>query len=237
MTALMTDAPRTAAAVADEAADLSSVIQRRLVGLIVLLAGLFLMSLLLRHGGPSSEALPTVVIPLGGTNPGMARSTIVDALPDAPPTSSTQPAASAAPEPESLAATLPATEEVAEVVEREKPAPKPVAETPRAESVAAPKPPPVAKPTAPKPATAKPDTASSRWFVAVGAYKDPMAAKAIANRVKLAGFRSDVSPVTVNKDKLQRVRAGPFTSKAAAEAARATLIVEGLTKAVTVPEK
>ena len=81
-----------------------------------------------------------------------------------------------------------------------------------------------------KPADPKP--AAGPWFVVVGAYKDPLAAKAIANRAKLAGFNADVVSVRSGNEQLQRVRAGPFASVAEAESARATLIVEGLTKSV-----
>lgn len=72
----------------------------------------------------------------------------------------------------------------------------------------------------------------------VGAYKDPLATKAIANRVKLAGFRTETTTVTSSKgERLNRVSAGPFNKMEEAEAARAALIVEGLTKAVVTGEK
>jgi len=226
----MTDATHTADSSADDAGSLSTVIHRRLIGLIVLLAGLFLASLMLRNTAPSSEALPSVVIPLGNLGSGELRASPA-AEPDALEPASSEALTSATARAEAPAATLPAAEQSPAPVEREAvEKPKPRADT------AAPKPQAASKPTVPKPAVSKPE-AAARWFVGVGAYKDPMAAQAIANRVKLAGFKADVSAVTVNKDKLQRVRAGPFATKAAAESARVTLIVEGLTKAVTLSEK
>jgi len=230
----MTDATRSADLLADVAPDLSTVIQRRLVGLVVLLAGVFLLSLLLRNVAQSPEVLPSVVIPLGQAGSSESRSKL-----DAEPAGVVQQPESA----ESEASTLPSNSEVpsARLPEPQTPAAAALLKTPEKSkprvdatqqkpAVAA------AKPAPAKPAATKPE-ASARWFVAVGAYKDPMAAQAIANRVKLAGFKADVSAVTVNKDKLQRVRAGPFATKTAAESARVTLIVEGLTKAVTLSEK
>lgn len=232
----MTDAPHTATPPADDAADLGTVIQRRLVGLIVLLVGVFLVSLLLRNATPSSEALPSVVIPLG-SQAGIEPRTNPADEPEVPPAPRGETLASAAAPVEAPAATLPDTAEekpaAVEAAVAEKPKPKTQAVTPKASAADKPA---IAKPAAPKPSITRPD-GPARWFVAVGAYKDPMAAQAIANRVKLAGFKAEVSAVTVNKDKLQRVRAGPFASEIAAESARVTLIVEGLTKAVTLSEK
>lgn len=232
---LMTDATRSADPLADAAPDLSTVIQRRLVGLLVLLAGVFLLSLLLRNAAQSPEALPSVVIPLGVGGSGESRSSL-DAEPAAvasQPESAESEASTLPPGGrEATEASVPEPQESAAAVLPPVPAkkPKPRADPPPRQPAMA------AKPAAAKPAATKPE-AAARWFVAVGAYKDPMAAQAIANRVKLAGFKAEVSAVTVNKDKLQRVRAGPFATQAAAESARVTLIVEGLTKAVTLSEK
>ena len=130
------------------------------------------------------------------------------------------------------------------------PAPKPEPrEQPQAISKPAAAPKPVAPPAKPKPdkpavaASSKPPASAPkpsgppRWFVAVGSYKDPMAAQAIANRVKLAGFSVSTAPISSGAERLHRVRAGPFAARDEAESARVTLIVEGLTKAAIVSEK
>lgn len=204
----------------------TAIVQRRLVGLTVLLVVAFLISLLLRAGSGAPDELPSVVIPLNGSN------------------------AAADPAAASLAPTLDAPEPTAELSPAE-PSPTPTAQpavrvttAPKA-AVVAPKPPSpvpkpaaasIAKPAKPAPEPSKP-AAARRWVVIVGAYKDPMAAKAIANRIRLAGFKADTVPVTSAGERLNRVRAGPFSSKEEAESARVTLIVEGLTKAVLAVEK
>ena len=217
-------------------ADTRATVQRRLIGLAVLLLFFFLLSLLLRTGNGAPDALPSVVIPLGGdasataTTPSSGNAPTLD-VPE--PSSEGGPVATAPvtppPKPEPKPATSAVTAKPPVVA---KPAPaKPRIEKPQLAQIAKP-----VKPTVAAPATAKP-AAAPRWFVVVGAYKDPMAAQAIANRVRLAGLKADSVAVTSAGEKLNRVRAGPFVNKEAAESARATLIVEGLTKAVTVSEK
>lgn len=204
-----------------------SLIQQRLVGLAVLLGLAFLLSLLVSQGGRRAdrETLQPVVIPLGGgtTAPtDLAASAPEPEAPSldpvdapAPGSPAREPAASPSPPPPPAA--KPAPKPAAPKASPPPPAPKPAA--------AAPKAPPPAKPPAAKPA-------AGPWFVVVGAYKDPLAAKAIANRAQLAGFKAEVVPVKSGGEQLHRVRAGPFASTVDAESARATLIVEGLTKSV-----
>ena len=215
--------------------DLRAVVQRRLVGLAVLLVIVFLLSLLLRSRPDAPDALPSVVIPLGGEAATANAVSIADTAPtlDAvqPPPQSADVAVAASPsmpiEKRRLEPSSAATQEA-------KPS-SALVEKPRTEKPPAPK---TAKPVKPPPAlaAAKPTT-TPRWFVVVGAYKDPMAAQAIANRVKLAGLKVEILPVTASGQRFNRVRAGPFSKKADAESARVTLIVEGLTKAVTVGER
>lgn len=219
----MTDTPLAAA-------ELHVVVKRRLLGLFVLLLLAFALSLLLRTRAPAPDALPAIVIPLSGSTAVTAAAqgeSPAPVLGDQP-----EPALVAVPAPTRAAApSRPETSGSAKPVEAIKPAasastPKPVAEKPKPAQASKP-------PTA---APAKP-AGASRWFVAIGAYKDPMAAKAIANRVQLAGFKASTAAITSSGERLHRVRAGPFGNQADAESARVTLIVEGLTKATVVPEK
>lgn len=204
--------------------------KRRLVGLLVLLFFAFLLSLMLRSRPNAPDALPSVVISLNASG-------VSDvAAPASVPTLDV-------PEPEPIAAA--AAKPVARVADPEKREPptaatKPAVTVKPATPVAKPKPDKPTSAVISKPAatTAPPKpNGPSRWFVAVGAYKDPMAAQAIANRIKLAGFGTGTVAISNAGERLHRVRAGPFSSKVEAESARVTLIVEGLTKAVVVSEK
>lgn len=218
-----------------------AIVQRRLVGLAVLLSVVFLISLLLRGGSGRSEALPSVVIPLGGSN---ASVNPVESASSAPtldvPEPSTPPAASSAAPQESApaASAMTVTPPVATASKpSSKPEPKPTTK-PRAEKPTPadlPKPAKAAKPSALAEATAK--SQPSKTWVVVGSYKDPMAAQAIVNRIQRAGLKAGAVPVMVAGERLNRVRAGPFASKEDAESARVTLIVEGLTKSAIVTEK
>ncbi len=219
---------------ASSAPDLRAIVQRRLIGLAVLLLAVFLLSLLLRTRPAAPDALPSVVIPLGAGNVQPVPPEAAGPVPtlDVPEPSRPAAPAAVAPEPAPLAERTEAKPKPVEPVISSPPKPKPTVP-----AVATPKP-KVEKPPAPKPAAEKPKAAAApRWYVAVGAYKDPTAAQAIANRIKLSGFRADTVPVTTNGNRLNRVRAGPFASRAEAESARATLIVEGLTKSIIVGEK
>ncbi|MDO9451746.1 MAG: SPOR domain-containing protein [Stagnimonas sp.] len=211
--------------------DTRAIVHRRLVGLAVLLLVLFLLSLLLRTGNRSGDDLPSVVIALNssGATVDPVTSSMAPTL-DAPETEVTEQEAPAPSQAEPVAAA---------VVETPKPA-APVRPTPPPVTAAAkPREKPAAKPAAPAPlpSAAVKSADARRWFVVIGSYKDPMAAQAIANRVKLAGLKAAATPITAAGEKLHRVRAGPFASKDDAESARATLIVEGLTKATIVGEK
>ena len=207
----------------DLSPETAALVKRRLTGLVVLLLLAFLFGLL-QHDGAGDKAaqgLKSVVIPLNGDAPALIT-----------------PA-------ENMATTeLPATDEAA-VLPAEEPA---VATTPPAPIVKAPPPAPPAKPAAKVATPAKPKSSApaiaaikparpQRWFVVVGAFKDAAAASAIANRVKLAGFKVEATAITSAGARLTRVRAGPFSTVDKAESARATLIVEGLTKAAVVTEK
>ncbi|MDP3857336.1 MAG: SPOR domain-containing protein [Stagnimonas sp.] len=194
------------------------VLQRRLVGLLVLLLFVFLLSVLLRGLGQvktdQDEGLQTVVVPLGATE-----------LP-----------AAVAPEPASTAVeaepSVPRPDPLAAV---EEPAPT------------APLPPPTPTPTVispPKPAASRVPSAASppkpalaaRWYVVLGTFSDAGNAKALVMRVRQSGFRAEAVPMRTGAGTLSRVRAGPFRNEAEGQGARASLIVEGMTGAKLVKE-
>lgn len=199
--------------------DIRALVHRRLVGLVVLLLAAFLLSLLLRSRPKDPDALPSVVISLNPNNAATAPTLPPSEAPTLDAPEPTQPLAAAA----APAAAAPPVK----VSKAPAPTPVPAIEAPIKKA-----------PLKLEPAPAKPSvTEPQRWYVAAGAYKDPVAAKAIGNRVKLAGFKVDVAAVGNGGSRLNRVRAGPFATRAAAESARAALIVEGLTKSVVVTEK
>lgn len=202
--------------------DIRALVHRRLVGLMVLLLAAFLLSLLLRSRPQDPDALPSVVIPLNASSaataptlPPTAAPTLDAPEPERPSTAEATPAKPSASAPPVKISKIP------------EPTPTPAMEAPVKKA------PPKSAPAPIKPSAAAPQ----RWYVAAGAYKDPVAAKAIGNRIKLAGFKVDVAAVGSGGNRLNRVRAGPFATRAAAESARAALIVEGLTKSVVVAEK
>jgi len=218
---------------ADLAPDTRAIIQRRLIGLFVLLLLAFVLSLLLRVRPSASGAMPAVVIPLGtgtaATDPGLSANPV--------------PVLGDAVEPQPVPIERPGaqanfgTAKPSPSVKPPEVAAKPKTPPEKALAAAKPKPPSVPPEKAKAPAAAIKPATAVRWFVAVGSYKDPMAAQAIANRVKLSGFSAGSAAVNSGAERLHRVRAGPFATKADAESARATLIVEGLTKASVVSEK
>jgi cell division septation protein DedD len=196
----------------------AEIIKRRLLGLLVLLAVVFGLSVLLRGlGGPTADEskLQTVVVPLGGSElPAADTATIL-----------------AAPEPE---------EAVAEADAPTEPAP-PVAVAPAPISkpaASAPLPRPT-KPAAVTPKEKEKSVASTsesakkknRWYILLGSFSDAANARALAQRAKSAGFSVDVSRIQTGGSTLNRVRVGPFKNESEAQSARATLIVEGLTGA------
>lgn len=207
----------------DRSPETPALVKRRLTGLVVLLLLAFLFGLLQHNdaGDKAAQGLKSVVIPLHGD---------ASAL--------TAPAENAA------ATDLPAVDEAAVLPAEE----QATVATPPAPVARATLPPPPEKPVAktniptkskssvPAIPANKP-AAPQRWFVVVGAFKDAAAASAIANRVKLAGFKVETTVITATGARLTRVRAGPFNKADQAESARATLIVEGLTKAAVVTEK
>jgi len=220
-----------------------AIVQRRLVGLAVLLLFAFLLSLLLRGGSGGGAALPSVVIPLGGTRAAVDPAESIDTAPtlDVP---------AFAEMPRSEPSTVAAEKAAPELSQASpgKPAPvsKPATSKPVVPALPAPPKPRTEKPapagvekslkTAP-PAAAPVKPQPPRRWVVVGAYKDPMAAQAIVNRIQRAGLKAGSVGVMQAGERLLRVRAGPFATAEDAESARVTLIVDGLTKSTIVVEK
>ncbi len=117
------------------------------------------------------------------------------------------------------------------------PAPKPVpapaapAEPPKSEVAAAkPAAPPVAKPPPAKPEPAKP-AGKERWSVQVGSYAALENARTAEGKLKAAGLPTQFGPVDTSKGVLYRVRVGPLSDEAAAQAARAKAVQLGFAQA------
>ena len=66
------------------------------------------------------------------------------------------------------------------------------------------------------------------WVVSLDAFSDAKNVKLLRAKLSAAGVKSYTEPVKTSKGELTRVRAGPFTSKEAAEKARAKLEAMGL---------
>jgi DedD protein len=66
------------------------------------------------------------------------------------------------------------------------------------------------------------------WVVSLDAFSDMKNVKLLRAKLSAAGVKSYTEPVKTSKGELTRVRAGPFTSKEAAEKARAKLETMGL---------
>jgi len=201
--------------------DTAALVKRRLTGLMVLLLLVFLLGLLQhRQNETLALGLKSIVITLDGNAPASAVPTPMPA------------------EEEVAAVVVPDTDE-APLLPVEPPLHK-VAETPvepvPEKSVA--KAPVSDKPKLTEATKPKPKPAiAPRWYVAVGAFKDEASARAVGQRVRQAGFKVETRPILSTGVRLKRVLAGPFNTADGAETARATLIVEGLTKAAVVAEK
>lgn len=201
----------------------ADLIKRRLVGLLVLLALVFSLSVLLRGlGSPSVDesGLQTVVVPLTGGDAPAADTAAVLAAPE-PEAVAEEPAPTESPT-ESISEAAQPTSSVPQV-----PTVKPARPTPAAAAPSAAESKPAKKPSVPTPETGK----KQRWFIVLGSFSDAANARALAQRAKAAGFSTDISRIQSGGTSLNRVRVGPFKNEAEAQSARATLIVEGLTGA------
>lgn len=104
-----------------------------------------------------------------------------------------------------------------------KPEPKPAAkpdaksaETLRAEQI-------LAGGDAPKAETPKSDSVNGQWVLQLGAYAEQGNVKVLQGKIKELGYPSYTEKVSTPQGERIRVRAGPFSSKAAAEKAQSRL--------------
>lgn len=123
--------------------------------------------------------------------------------------------------------------------EQVKPEPvKPLAAPPKTEAPVAPaKPAEAPKPVeAPKPAApaaapvapaSKPPASGGSWYVQIGGFADIGNARQAQDKVKAAGQSSVLAPIDTAKGTLYRVRAGPYASREAAQAAQDVLAGKG----------
>jgi len=85
----------------------------------------------------------------------------------------------------------------------------------------------------PAPATVSARAADSGFVVQLGAYADVKVAQELQSRLKAAGFAAYVERLDTSKEKLHRVRVGPYPSREAADAARVQLKAKGHSGIVT----
>lgn len=76
-------------------------------------------------------------------------------------------------------------------------------------------------------ATVSGKSADSGFVVQLGAYTDAMVAQELQARLKAAGFAAYVERIETSKEKLHRVRVGPYPSRDAADGVRAQLKAKG----------
>lgn len=244
---------------------MNEVFRRRLVGLAVLLALMFALSLLLPDdaGDGATPGAPSTTVNLAG---GSERPTEAGLPANALPTE--VPAGASKADEESVAA-IPA----------EKPAPHvdaaadkaPVAKLKLSPSLQPPPDRAVAAPSTPKPqvpakeappkssAVSKPETAQppkpklaesvakppiepppasgARWFVQIGSFSDPDKATTVLGLLKGVGYQGEVTKI-VNPTgaALHRVRLGAYASEAAARQVQEKVAHQGYPQARVVPE-
>lgn len=216
--------------------------RRRLVGAVALaLLAAIVLPMVMDHEPRPAQQDIQVRIP--SQDAGSFTSRVLPGTPTATPLPPVAEAKKPEPKPEAKPELKPVVEPSAEPVAAPKPESKPVVE-------AAPK--PVAKPEATKPEThkpeAKPDTKSAealraekilaggdaakteapkadngQWVLQLGAYAEQGNVKVLQGKVKELGYPSYTEKVSTPQGERIRVRAGPFSSKAAAEKAQARL--------------
>lgn len=190
----------------EEALQLKRRARRRLVGAIALVTFVVIILPLIldKEPGPAGPPL-SVQIPAqdsGGFNPRVL-----------PPAPAENPAA-------------PATGKKVETaaVKTEPPAAKPVPPPLKEEPTQAPQ----AAPSGLEAARAKAVLNDQEWVVSMEAFSDKKNVTQLRNKLTAAGVKSYTEAVKSGKGELTRVRAGPFSSKEAAEKARAKLVALGM---------
>lgn len=222
---------------------MNEVLRQRLVGLAVLLLAVFLLSLLLPGQPAPEDRLPVTTVTLSGET-----LTEADAVP--PPDDVLPEPASAEVPPADSAVAISALSEPAaepEVVEpaAERPSTPtlklaPKVEAPSTAATAAAKPVPKTAPITPEPklservANAPPVPG---WYVQVGSYSQLGSAKTVVTLLGKLGLKMAMTRITgVKGQPLNRVRAGPYDSEAAARSALAKIASSGYPQARIVRE-
>lgn len=236
---------------------MSGVLRQRMVGLAVLLALVFLLSLLLPSAPKPEQSAPSTTVSVSGEQllteadavpppDDMLPEPVADQLPPAEPSVAIADVeASIAPD-AALAAPLPASVDTASA------SPDGVRQPPkraalRSQDTVEPK--PQAKPQAPvaaavlptqpklKPAEPKSVPTAAGWYVQVGSFSDAGSAQSIVMELRRAGITATVTRITgVKGNRLNRVRAGPYASEAAAKSAQAKIAKSGHAQARIVQE-
>lgn len=240
---------------------MSGVLRQRMVGLAVLLALVFLLSLLLPNAPKPDQSAPSTTVSVSGEQvlteadavpppDDMLPEPVADQLPPAEPSVAIADVeASIAPD-AALAAPLPASVDTASA------SPDGVRQPPkraalRSQDTVEPKPQakPQDKPKAPvaaaalptqpklKPAEPKSVPTAAGWYVQVGSFADAGSAQSIVMELKRVGITATVTRITgVKGNRLNRVRAGPYASEAAAKSAQAKIAKSGYAQARIVQE-
>lgn len=131
------------------------------------------------------------------------------------PKPAAKPEAAAKPEPAKPQAPPPTVEAA--------PAPAKPAEAPQPADTPKPAAPAVAAP----PPASKPPAGGGSWYVQIGGFADIANARQAQDKAKAAGQGSILAPIDTAKGTLYRVRAGPYASREAAQAAQGALAGKG----------
>ncbi len=246
---------------------MNGLLRQRLVGLAVLLAAAFLLSLLLPGAPQPDEAEPTTTVSITGEEQlteadavpppdDLLPEPVDDSLPAVEPsvTIADVEAATEAPPVSSAPANEPTAPVPAHPAETPKAAPK--IGVHRAQDVVEPRPSAKPKPTeiappAPKPVEAAPKaklaesvlplpkeaTPAAGWYVQIGSFSDAGSAETIVTLLKKLDVKATITRINGAKGKpLNRVRAGPYGSEAAAKAAHDKIARNGYPQARIVQE-
>lgn len=244
---------------------MNGLLRQRMVGLAVLLALVFLLSLLLPNAPKSDAISPSTTVSVSGEQvlteadavpppDDMLPEPVADQLPPAEPSVAIADVEASIAPAAAPAASLPASVDPASA------SPDGVRQPPkraalRSQDTVEPKPQakphdkphekpksPVASavlPTPPKPKPAEPKSVptAAGWYVQVGSFSDAGSAQDIVTRLQQVAIAATVTRITgVKGNRLNRVRAGPYASEAAAKSAQAKIAKNGYAQARIVQE-
>ncbi len=237
---------------------MDDVVKRRIAGALLLVVVAFIGVSLLPEvrDGAGESGVKIVTIALDGSTPQVVTPPSTTAV---PPVIAAPPALAPESAPQMVEGDVdgessgvvedPGTEPAVEAPPAQKSAPAVIAKAPAAAAAAPPPAPvkPVQKAIQPAPApipqikpappAAKPpaaSTASGSWYVQVGGFADIANAHQSQDRLKAAGQASIIAPAETARGTLYRVRAGPYSSREAATAARAALVAAGFAEPAVV---